>query len=362
MAISYHYYFNFVAHREEYIPIYHPTKRILNPLEELPYWIPAPIPIYTPAPVYNYVQMNDLVSVHAECLNSSNPEIPTMINMLKNAVVFKTGKIITANFYYLSFVEDKDIDTRNFEVIDQAVPFFHDYLTCYYHFLIEQFPLVLCFGQEILRNSVLLHNRFMKKQFNDLLSILNLSFKRSLIVGTPVLVKRLYISNPHPFIEFNANALRHLRYLLITKCNATNLKATQYVYYNRKKNRLILNFAEMQKELEKELPNITFIQPTFESMSAQIIFWRKTKFVMMIHGSTFSNYLFMHPNTAYLEFCIKACRSAAYKMCKALGVRVYEIMFQNHCLNRSMWADIPVLIPAVKKILKDLEKENLDLF
>lgn len=347
-----------------------PTYVILDPLTELKNWIPAPIPHYTPPQIYPVTKVNDLSPIPDSCINDSNPEPPTVINFLADALVFKNGNIATSTFFYKNVIKipftDKldpihEFTTDKYEIIEQAIPFFHPYLRCYYHFLIEMFPLLLIYDQKTIENSVLLHNSLPKNHFNELISILNLKFKRTLCVGNPVFVKKLFIPIPHPFDHCHINAVRHFRYLIFKKYNAEDLEATQNVYYNRPRNRLILNFDELKKELKNKLPDVKFITPTENNIKEQVIFWRKTKFAMAVHGSIAVNTVFMHQNTAYLEFCIRQCRSAYIRLCKSLGIHLFEMKFRNHCPNRSMYADIPEVISTVKLILKMLETQNLKL-
>lgn len=136
-------------HIKEISPIFNPTTVLYEPLDNLPNWIPAPIPIYTPPPIIPYTKMNDLIELCNERYNASTPEIPTVINTLTNAVVFKTGDILTANFLYLREFPQNKTDTRQMEVFDQAIPWFHEFSRCYFHFLIETFPLVVSFGPNI---------------------------------------------------------------------------------------------------------------------------------------------------------------------------------------------------------------------
>lgn len=42
-----------------------------------------------------------------------------------------------------------------------------------------------------------------------------------------------------------------------------------------------------------------------------------------------------------------------------LGIRLYEIMFRNQTTHYSMEAEPSILIPAVEKIMKMLDKEKL---
>lgn len=191
--------------------------------------------------------------------------------------------------------------------------------------------------------------------------ILNLTFKKTLYVGSPVFVKKLFIPMPRPFDVCDINALRHFRYLIIKKCQAEHLKATQNVYYNRKKNRLILNFKELKETLKSNFPNTTFVEPQQNTLIEQVIFWRKTRFAMAVHGSIAVNIIFMHQSTAYLEFTIRQCRSAYIRLCKSIGIHLYEMKFRNHFYNRSMYADIPDVISAIKLIFKMLESQNLNL-
>ena len=79
------------------------------------------------------------------------------------------------NYYqYYRFKDSASIDIRPLEVIEQAIYFFHPFYTCCFHFLIETFPLVFCFGEDIISKSVLLHGRFMKKQFSDFCNLSNI--------------------------------------------------------------------------------------------------------------------------------------------------------------------------------------------
>lgn len=349
------------------ITVLKPDFLILNPLDEIKNWIPAPIPQYSPPPFYPVIKVNDLSPISDSCLNDSNPEVRTVFNFFTNALVFKNGKIFTSTFIYknvvkLPFLDKMDpieaINIQQYEVIEQAIPFFHPYLPCYYHFIIESFPLLLIYNQKTIQNSVLIHNRLPKNHFNELISIFNLKFRRILCVGAPVFVKKLFIPIPHPFDECDINALRHFRYLLFKKTNTENLKATQNVYYNRPKNRLILNFNDLKNAIKKNFPNEQFIEPSENSLVEQINFWRKTKFAMAAHGSIATNAVFMHQNTAYLEFSIKECRSAYIRLCKSIGIHLYEMKFKNHFLNRSMLADIQDVILIVKSILKMLQSQN----
>lgn len=304
-----------------------------------------------------------------ESYNKSVPEDPTLINFIKNAVVFKSGQIMTSgftwhhlfNYYqYYHFKDSTSIDIRPLEFIEQAIYFFHPFNKCYFHFLIETFPLVFCFGEEIISKSVLLHGRFMKKQFSDLCNLLNISFQRVLYVGTPVYVKKLYISNPHFFDGCNPNALRHFRLQILKKCKIENIPSTANVIYNRKRSRFIRNFDVMVEALKTGLPNYKFVLlPDKKSIAQQAKFWRTARFAMMIHGSTLSNMLFMRPKAVVFEFARRDCRNTYVMLSHVLGIRLYEIMFRNQTTHYSMEAEPSILIPAVEKIMKMLDKENL---
>lgn len=347
-----------------------PHTTILFPVKEIPGWVPAPIPQYSPPPFHPQIKVTNLSPIPESCFNQTNPEYPALVNLLTNAVVFSNATIVTSNYYIPTFTYYNDdiqktpfkVDFHTYKVVDQAITLFHAYLKTYYHFIIETFPLILCFSKEIIENSVILHGRVLKNQFNELCSLLNLNFKGKIFVRKPVYVKKLYVANSNIFIEFNANAVRHFRHLMLEKCNATNLKATQNVYYNRPKNRRILNFNELKAALKNEFSNEEFIEPHSMSMAEQVVFWRKTRFAMMVHGSIFSNFIFMHPNTAYLEFNILVCRNPAQKLCQSFGIHIYSMLFKRHCLNRSMHADIPDVILAVKRIFKMLETQDLSLY
>lgn len=244
---------------------YRPFKVLINPLINLPNWTQAPIPIYKPPPVIPYVKMNDLMDRCQKRYNVEIPETPTMINVIYNAVVFKTGDIMTSNYFYLHEFKPKKIDMMSIERFDQAIPFFHEFSKCYFHFIIETFPLLVSYGNNITQNSVLIHGSLLKRQFNDLCSIFNLTFKKTVYVGTPVFVRKLYITNPYDFDRCNPNALRHFRHLIISKLKIENLKATENLLYNRKENRRITNFNELYASIQNEIQYFHYtIQNSFQ--------------------------------------------------------------------------------------------------
>lgn len=350
----------------ELFSIFLPIINISNPFTEISNWIPAPIPYYKKPQYFPYVKVNSRLSMCNESYSKSIPEDATLINCINNAVVFKNGQIMTSYFSWHNLAPfyntkgSNSIDIRPIEHIDQGIYFFHPFHTCYFHFLIETFPLLYCFGDEIIKNSVILHGKFMKKPFNELFNILNLTIKRTIIVGTPVYVKKLYVSNPSFYDGCNPNALRHFRLQLLKKCNVFDIPSTENVIYNRKRSRFIKNFDEMVDALKSELPSYKFtILPNFRSIYQQVKFWRSARFAMMIHGSTISNILYMRPKAVAFEFARKDCRSTYVMLSHVLGIRLYEIMFQNQTRFYSMFAETSILIPAVRKIMKMLDKENL---
>ena len=355
-----------IVYFKDIATLFHPTKKIINPFVEIPNWISAPIPQYKHAQYIPYVKVNELLSMCDENYNKSVPEDPTLINVIYNAVVFKKGQIMTSLFSwhhfhkYYQICDYNSTDIRQIEHIEQAIYFFHPFYTCYFHFLIETFPLFYCFGDKILRNSVILHNRFMKKQFNELCQILNITYKSTLCVGRQVFVKKLYISNPHFFDGCNPNALRHFRFQILKKCDIIDLPSTENLIYNRKRSRFIKNFPEMVDALKRELPTYKFILlPSSNSIFDQAKFWRTVRFAMMIHGSTLSNMLFMRPKAVVFEFARKDCRNSFVMFGHVLGIRLYEIMFRNQTKFYSMYAESSILIPAVRKIMEMLDNENL---
>ena len=301
-----------------------------------------------------------------ESYNKSIPEDPTVINCITNAVVFKKGQIMTSSFswhHFWGYYDTKDQNSvilDSLERIDQAIHFFHPFYTCYFHLLIETFPLLLSFGEKILKDSVILHDKLLKKQFNDLVSILEIKFKRTLYVGLPVYVKKLYVANPYFFDGCNPNALRHFRLLLLKKCQIVDVPSTQNLIYNRKRSRFIKNFDELVESLKSELPSYKFvILPDKMNMVKQAKFWRSVRFAMMIHGSTLSNMIFMRPKAVVIEYARKDCRSTYVMLSHVLGIRLYEVLFNNQTRCYSMWAEPKILIPVVKKIMEMLDKEEL---
>lgn len=349
------------------ITLFRPKKSIIYPIFEIPNWIPAPIPLYNQTKYIPYVKINELVSICDDNYNQSVPDEATLINFINNAVVFKKGQIMTPSFNwhhlykYYHMKDEKSVDIKQIEHIKQAIYFFHPFHTCYFHFLIETFPLLYSLGDEILRKSVILHNRFMKHQFNELCQILNITFKRSLFVGTPVFVKKLYITTPSFYDGCNPNALRHFRSQILKKLNIFDgIPTTKNLIYNRKNNRFIINFQEMVDALKKELPSYDFtIIPLSKSITDQVKLWRTTRFAMMMHGSTLSNMIFMKPNAIVLEFAKKDCRNTFVMLSRVLGIRLYEIMFRNQTKYFNVYVDLSILIPAVRKIMKILDKGNL---
>ncbi|KAK8833777.1 hypothetical protein M9Y10_037268 [Tritrichomonas musculus] len=345
---------------------FRPKKIITDPLSQIPNWVPAPIPQYKAANYYPYIRINSLVSMCNESFNKSVPEDPTVITCIINAVVFKKGQIITSSFswhHFWQYYDTKDQDSVNLtslEIIDQAVYYFHPFHTCYFHLLIETFPLLLSFGKKILKDSVILHGRLLKKQFNELLSLFEVKFIRTLYVGLPVYVKKLYVTNPYFLDGCNPNALRHFRYLILKKCQIIDLPSTKNLIYNRKRSRFIKNFDVLVESLKSELPSYEFIIfPDKMNIVEQAKLWRSVRFAMMIHGSTLTNIIFMRPKTVVVEFARKDCRNSFVMLCRVLGIRIHVVLFNNQTKYFSMWVEPNIIIPAVRKIMEMLDKEKL---
>lgn len=157
----------------------------------------------------------------------------------------------------------------------------------------------------------------------------------------------------------NPNSLRHFRHLIISKLKIQKLKATKNIIYNRRKNRRIKNFNELKSAISQEMPNTKFdLYSDSVTMTDQIKTYRETRFLMLVHGSTLSNMIFMHKKTAVLELAKKTCRPTFVLLSKVVGIRLHEIYFANqthHYYNQ--WVDIPVLVQAIKKIMTMLDSE-----
>ncbi|OHT01252.1 hypothetical protein TRFO_31958 [Tritrichomonas foetus] len=354
-------------------PLFKPTWKLTKPYEELPGWKPAPIPIIN---IPNNIHFKPIlygtnVSICAKQFNISVPEIPSQVNILRDAVVYKNGQIHTREFLYdpetqiPKFSKSRlEVNVSNFEVIEEAIAFFHPYHKNYFHFMIETFPLLLLHGNETLKNCVILHHRFLTKLFNEMIAALDVKYIRTLFVGTPVVVRKLHISNPYIFTGYNQNAVLYMRNYILTKYGLNKNKPVKNILYNRNKNkyknRLIGNFEEMVTVLNKTFPEMNFEFPQGKGFIDQACFWSKVRLVACAHGSLLANMIWMRSKTVALDFNTNVCFNAFVKLAKTLDIYIFETVFPIQYQKIIMTADIPLVIEMIKRANEILAQSSFE--
>lgn len=321
-------------------------------------WVPAPIPIYTPAPFHNVLLLNSFNNTCIQKFQNIYPmNLPVMISSRTNAIIRNDGKIknLRAN----------SIPSNSTLILDEAIYLYHAFPSTYFHFLFEMFMTLLYYDKKTLNSSVIVHTGFMTGLFKELLSILDIQIRKHKTIRSPIFVKLLHISTPTRFCEANPNGILHFKSVILKKLDIENLPATEFVLYNRvgKQNRQIRNFQETLDALGRAFPNINFltVPESYTSYVEQIKFWRKVKCLATVHCSILTNLVYMHPNTVYIEYTIPMCATAGASLVKTLGIQMYSIQFPRQERNRWLIVEIPALINAIEIAIKFLDSHDLTL-
>ncbi|EAY15333.1 hypothetical protein TVAG_224090 [Trichomonas vaginalis G3] len=114
--------------------------------------------------------------------------------------------------------------------------------------------------------------------------------------------------------------------------NLDKVSPTRYVIFNRERGfaRHVSNYDELFKELSIKYPNVTFEKGiTYNRVIESIKYFNQIKMLVGVHGSQFSNVIFMQPNTYYIEIQMESEKFLMMRIAVFTGKKVILVKDGN---------------------------------
>lgn len=125
-----------------------------------------------------------------------------------------------------------------------------------------------------------------------------------------IFAKNMYLVRPLQMQVMLGVALRRMRAFFIQKFGLDNKKPFRYVFYNRKHNRKMVNFADLQKGIEEKFAHSKLNFELFQDekkpapeqfrWAANSFYYNEMLWSLSCHGSGYMNNIFMQSNTVFV--------------------------------------------------------------
>jgi hypothetical protein len=317
---------------------------------------------------------NCVEELENETLDLVGPDV--MWNRIHRAIIFpdidrentKSHVVFTPEFIYypkefqdwsqmIAVPANLTSNERDMRKLDRAIYFYHAGHFCYFHVIVESFPLLYSVDRSIIESSVLLVGKTgIWSVVDQALGLLDLQpmevfhlefravFAWTLYLLSPYNHRKTYPKALWAMIQFISEKILGgivpSRRIFLQRGDPDNDEAVQ---------RRIINIDEVMNRL-----HVHFDDPKFELVKAdfalvdQVKLFRETKCLVGVRGSGLSNVIWMLPDTALVEIQTRHCDLNFARLAKMCGLWVFETGHPNVHSFAPFMADVEVIATSVK--------------